>query len=59
MSSRNELAESTIMIAHHERNVRSFVDDLIKDVFDDQETYSKRLQRYDAPRSGGSERSAV
>lgn len=40
MSSRNELAESTIMIAHHERNVRSFVDDLIKDVFDDQETYS-------------------
>ena len=40
MSSRNELAESTIMIAHHEKDVRSFVDNLVKDIFDDQETYS-------------------
>ena len=40
MSEQNELAKSAIMIVHHETDVRSPVDDVIKGVFDDQKTYS-------------------
>ena len=40
MSEQNELAKSTIMIVHHESDIRSPMNDVIRDIFDDQETYT-------------------